>query len=44
MIWGGMILWEVSSYARFNEQPYDDLEEYDIVNKKSMDRVNKESL
>jgi hypothetical protein len=22
---GSMILWEVSLYARFNEQPYDDL-------------------
>jgi hypothetical protein len=34
MIWISMILWEVSSYARFIEQPYDDMEEYDIMNKK----------
>jgi hypothetical protein len=26
MIWGSMILWEVSLHAHFNEQPYDDLE------------------
>jgi hypothetical protein len=24
MIWGSMILWEVSLYAHFNEQPCDD--------------------
>jgi hypothetical protein len=42
---GSMILWEVSLYARFNEQPCDDLEEYNIVRiRKSMDRVNEEPL
>jgi hypothetical protein len=25
MIWGRLILWEVSLYARFNEQTYNDL-------------------
>jgi hypothetical protein len=45
MIWGSMILWEVSLYARFNEQPCDDLSEYDIVRiRKSIDRVNEEPL
>jgi hypothetical protein len=45
MIQGSMILWEVSLYARFNEQPCDDLGEFDIVRiKKSMDRVNEEPL
>jgi hypothetical protein len=45
MIWGSMILWEVCLYARFDEQPYDDLGEYDIARiKKSMDKVNEEPL
>jgi hypothetical protein len=40
-----MILWEVSLYAHFNEQPCDDLGEYDIARiKKSMDKVNEEPL
>jgi hypothetical protein len=42
---GSMILWEVSLYACFNEQPCDDLAEYNIARiRKSMDRVNEESL
>jgi hypothetical protein len=45
MIWGSVILWEVSLYARFNEQLCDDLGEYDITRiRKSMDRVNEKLL
>jgi hypothetical protein len=40
-----MILWEVSLYARFNGQPCDDLEEYDIMRiRNPMNRVNEELL
>jgi hypothetical protein len=45
MIWGSMILWDISLYARFNEQPCDDMGKYDIVRiRKSINKINEELL